>query len=546
VSDDHGHSHGDEKKESPAPTNTVGGLSREQLLVMYGFVRQHHKDDWKGRVGKYNTEAKRRQAVKKLSKDTIEKWADREKTEVVDEAFSLTDYPGNGIRYRIIFESATEGIEESYFNVLELARSQFGMPVVHKVSDYFTASENSAFFGNSQQRLGIQQDRVQQFLGNIGKFVKELFQMVRELRIIDERLAIYEASGGLTLMDHGQKKKDEHGHAVSAVKRSHAADVTLKSIFTDLVEGGTKNPQSVFGLASQVNFTLLPDLFFNEYVDDKDQVDAVVDRMQYNKSLKAVLKRKLYQYLVWKEKTYHELVHRKRFNLKYLRQHWAIIQMYMKWAKPYLRNIERLTMNQGQFESPDIIAAFETSVVEVEFIATKPKAKDGYYPIVLASFFFRTRPDMSVRKEYQQGPAHLGRMDLNIRAYAWTEEQLAAYRNMKKREEIELLGLLDGSLSAIMESLGEDFEVYLAAAGEEIVHDEPEPADKPKQEGALAPFVSVAKGVKEMVEAFLPTGGGHDDHDHGHNSPKSAMGDATRVAGLIYTTFKKQKRMITW
>src|SRR5262249_54871452 len=140
---------------------------------------------------------------------------------------------------------------------------------------------------------------------------------------------------------HGKTNKGP-----ASPQHSHAADVTLKSIFTDLVEGGTKNPQSVFGLASQVNFTLLPDLFFNTYIAHKGDVDRTVDGMAYNKSVKAVLKRKLYQYLIWKDKTYSELITRRNFNVKYLRQHWTIIKMYMQWVKPYLRNIQRLTMQQ--------------------------------------------------------------------------------------------------------------------------------------------------------------------------------------------------------
>ena len=62
---------------------------------------------------------------------------------------------------------------------------------IDKITDTFSASENSSFFGTSQQRVGLQQDKVSQYLATIGKMIKELFQLVRELRIIDERLGYY-------------------------------------------------------------------------------------------------------------------------------------------------------------------------------------------------------------------------------------------------------------------------------------------------------------------------------------------------------------------
>jgi hypothetical protein len=539
MSGDHGHA-----EQVAVPVATHGGLTRQQLLLMYGFVKDHHKEEYKQKIGHYKSDAKRRAAVRKIDGKKLKEMVLDERAEIVDGNFDYTGYPAGAARFRLMFESSSENVEDSYFLILELIRQQFGFPNIHKTTDYFAASENSAFFGNSQQRLGIQQDRVQQFLANIGKFVKELFQMVRELRIIDERLAIYEAA----MPDGGEKANPSksHNHTAHEKKQhSHAADVTLKSIFTDVVEGGTKNPQSVFGLASQVNFTLLPDLFFNEYVAHQDQVDARVDSMQYNKSLKAVLKRKLFQYLVWKEKTYNELKVRRSFNLKYLRQHWTIIKMYIAWVKPYLRTIQRLTMNASSFDSPDLIAAFETALIEVEFVAYRP-AKGGYHPTIVASFVFRSRPDMSVRREYQQGPVHMGRMDLNLRAYSWSPEQIENYKKLKQREEIELLGLLDSSLGDIMDSLGDDFENYLKEAGEDIdekeQHDGPPP---PRPDGALAPFASIFGGFKDMFEAFIPSGGSKDDH-HGHGSPSGAFKDASSAAANVYHVYKKNRRMVTW
>ena len=69
-----------------------------------------------------------------------------------------------------------------------------GFPIVEKIIDVFTSAEQSAFWGQSSTRLGFQQDKVSQYLATIGNMIKDMFQLVRELRILDERLGYYEDS----------------------------------------------------------------------------------------------------------------------------------------------------------------------------------------------------------------------------------------------------------------------------------------------------------------------------------------------------------------
>jgi hypothetical protein len=213
-------------------------------------------------------------------------------------------------------------------------------------------------------------------------------------------------------------------------------------------------------LSQTVGFTILPDLFFNTHVYKVEELDKVIDDMTYNTSVKNVLRRKLYQFINWKHRTHEELQNRRKFNLSYLRQHWGIIKTYMQWAKPYLRNIQRLQMNPESQKDPELITSFDTNLSEVEFVARKP-ANNGVHPVLVCKFTFRSRPEMAVRKEYQQGPAHMGRLQMEFRSYAWTEQEIQNYQRMREQEVIELIGLLDNSLEETMNALKEDFEIYL-------------------------------------------------------------------------------------
>ncbi len=506
----------------------------KKLLFTHGFITKDGAE-----YGAMSTEERE----KKLSeltdeeKNNLYNYADVELLETADGYFSETNYPSSLGHLRIVWESAAHGVEEQYFWVLEHLKQDRGFAQVIKITDLYAASEASAFWGNQQQRISAQQNNAQGLLANIGKFVKELFQMVRELRIIDERLDMYE----------NWNAKQEDG----SYKRSKAADVTLKSLFTDQVEGGTKNPQSVFGLASTVGFAILPDLFFNTHVYSTEEMEKTVEELDVNVAVKNMLKRKLYQFLIWREKTHKELLNRRRFNVSYLRQHWAIIQTYMSWAKPYLKNLKRIQMRQDIDEDPTIISSFDQSITEVEILA-KHQPKGAIWPVLIVNFTFRTRPDMNIRKEYQQGPSHMGRLEINFRSYAWTEQQIQSYKAMRAQEDLELLGMLDSSLVAVMEGLGDDFKRYL----EEIdpAKKKEEKKEDKKKKGAykqdvldtLDPFVAIFGGFGEMFSIFVPRKGPKKKAQPKGGDIAGAQAVAKNQMYLSWQVFKKAKKMIAW
>jgi hypothetical protein len=441
-------------------------------------------------------------------------------------------------RYRLVVEASSLNIEETYYWLLNYIRQDSSFRNVVKLTDIFTASEQSAFWGAAQSRIGIQQDRASQYLKGIGEMVKQLFQLVRELRIIDEKLEPRKQWGKI-----------------------RAADVALKGEYTDLVEnrGGQVQPGSIYHLAQSVGFTILPDLFFNTHVYSLDDIDKKVDELKFNKNVKQVLRRKLYAFVNWKLKTDKELESRRLFQLKYLRQHWNIIKMYMNWVKPYLRNIARMQMNPEMSESPDIVSAFETSMTEIELLCYKESQTD-YHPSIVVTFKHRTRPEMSYQQDQyaHRGPIHFGTVEVTFRGYAWTTNQIEAYKKFKREEDILLLGLVDESVKAAMESLGEDMENYLWEAGEKEFDEKrraQEFADKKKKKeleksmaiGMIDPFISVFKGFWEMFSLLAPSGVvGKGKKEKKKGSPKEAEKSAAMEMYLMYKNYKKGHGMLSW
>lgn len=180
----------------------------------------------------------------------------------------------------------------------------------------------------------------------------------------------------------------------------------------------------------------------------------------------------------------------------------------MAWVKPYLKNIQRLMMDQSKVETPDILVAFETSMMEVEILAKKPqkKVKIGgkdiqVWQVIVLHLWFRTRPEMSyVQEGYQKGPLHVGRVQITFRAYAWTDKEIELYKKMREQEDFKLLGLIDASVKSAMEALGDELMRYLEEAGEEMKKKEEKKPEKPPT--VISPFANVYKGFKDMFTLY--------------------------------------------
>lgn len=498
------------------------------------------------------------------------KFKDEEEAELVSGFKEKTGFPKPNYFYRLVVESINLPIEEAYFWTVDELRYGWSYNRFVKITDIFAASEQSSFFGVSEQRIGLQQDKAAQFLKGISEMLKALFQIVREIRVIDERVGYYTHT-----FNRAKTGKDDE---------ASGSEITLKGIWVDQVEGGVKNAASVYGLAQTVGFSALPDLFFRVRVDDigldktpakefdettnkiVGRVDTAIDNLEgFNEKIKEVLKRKLVQYYMWKMRTYRELMTRRKFTIKYLRQHYDTIKLYMGWVKPYLRNIQRLQMTEKLVKNDvaDMIKAFEGALVEVEVLCYKDKGSHSggitYYPCILVHIYYRTRPSLSyVQEGYQRGPMHTGKFDMVLRGYVWSEDQIKNYQRMKDEEDIELLSSINESIREAMESLGDELKNYLEEGGE-IVDKQKDDDKKPENaisqtvKGVAEPFIGVVEGVKEVLSPLkdvIPkrkgsqAKKGDDVHDSLEISELNAS--LRRELYQTYKNYKKMHNMMTW
>ncbi len=458
---------------------------------------------------------------------------EEEERETIKGNYGKTGFPEPLKYYQLMYEVYDLSLEEPYFWVLHTMKEY--LPIVEKLEDSFAASENSAFFGVTQQRIGAQQDKVSQLLATVGKMIKELFQLVRELRIIDERLEYYQE------VEREIKKPVE--------QRSKSADITLKGFFVDLVQGGGKSAASVYGMARELEFITLPDLFFDappfKSAEEIDQHMRGLEK-NFNQNVIRVLHRHLRQYIEWRRRTADEHASRRRFQLAYLKQHFEIIKMYIDWIKPYLRHVARLNMKERNTASPDLISAFEGSMLDIELLGRK--SKGGANGCILATFNYRTRPELKVVQEgYQRGPVHIGKFEMHLRVYGWSDEQVKNYKALKKQEGLDLMGGVSESVREAMNSLGNELTKYLDEADGTKKEAQKE-AKKEDKKSFLEKFLgefytsskSEEKGKGPSVKDLRK-------QQEGINKEMEGLVSGVKFTAFnLFKTFKKAHRMVMW
>ncbi len=426
----------------------------------------------------------------------------------------FSGYPKSLRNYRLVHQNYQLSVEESYYWILGQMMHDHGFNAkdMIKISDVFSASELSTYWGVSAQRLSIQQDRAAQYLRFIAEMTKTMFQLIRDLNIVDEKLGYYKQTFG----DDPNTAQD--------------GEIVLKGQYADLVEGGPKNPASIFGMAQNFNFVTLPSLFFQTRVpgktleEVKKNIHPFMQKQKFgNKTFKDVLERKLSEYYSWKFRTYDQLKTYRKLYKSYLKQHYNNIKLYMQWVKPYLKNIKTLTPNSSLSKSPELVSAFENQLIEIEYLGVRPIGTAN--SVVLVNFSFRTFPHMEyVPNSQERRSVMMGKLEMNLKSYAWTKEQIENYVKMKEEEDMELLKDIDMGIHEAMDSMKADIMHYL-----DEKEDEPDPVvpgytgpkykidkrtgkvvkikqqdmqKKVSNDSVLSPFTEVVKGFGLFVEPF--------------------------------------------
>jgi len=441
-----------------------------------------------------------------------------------------------GEEHKLVYDSTSETLEPVYFWILDFMNGLFKS--VDKLVDNFASSPGSGHFAEIGQRATRMQEEAMKIMQTVGVMVKSLVQIIYDLREFEIRLSQYKSANS--------KDKAE----------AEAGLLGLKQIWMDNVDI-KRGRGSINMLAQDLQFVTIRDAFMiANSVDD-------IKKMDLNDRVKRLLEPRIFEFLKWREISEKEIKKRYDVERAYLKNQVNSLQMYTRWAKPYLK--ASVQLQQKDMKNPALVNVFDTMVLQLSIMgknkfdvneaATDPykkvlpdsfrnlKLKRNYNSCVLIDFNFRGIPQ-KVGQHYTFG----GRVEVVFRSFALNDDELKMLeQKMAKSDLNDAMGLVEGMTTDSLDAIKEDIDYFTREISER--------ADEEKKRGDendVNPFA-----------ALLGLGGKKEEKKNDKKKEKDitevkpdsyvesmvrnlALGSANGLCFAVYDVYKKAHGMASY
>jgi len=383
-------------------------------------------------------------------------------------------------RSNLIYDAFGSSLEPTYFWILDFMDKEYEKSF--KLIDSFIASPGSAYFSELGQKASIMQDRATKLLGDANQVIKSVLNIIYDLKEFKLRLQVYD----------DMRSEDKN--------KKYASLLSLKQIWLDTVDIKRGN-SSVKALAvgGGPNFVTLIDAFMvaNTLSD--------VKKLDLNERVRRIIEQRVSEFLRWFEESEKEL--RKRFEIErsYLRSQVNAVQLYARWAKPYLKAARAL--EQRASPSAALVNSFNSVILELTLLGQQKDQTMGYvgrgdlpkfanevkrrkyYPIVIVDMNFRTSPE----RMQQGGHGFRGRLEADFSSYGLNEIELNTLREELEKDDFgDVLKLIEGVTTDSLGQIQKDIDEFLKEDSKPIVKKE---ADNP-----FSALFSIFKREKKSSE----------------------------------------------
>ena len=375
--------------------------------------------------------------------------------------------------HSMTYDSPAEQLEPVYFWILDFM-NDLGFKT-EKPVDNFAATAGGGFFAELGARATKMQEEGMKILGSVNVVIKSIINLIYDLKEFEIRLKQYDM-----MKSKEQKEKD-------------AGFLGLKQIWMDKVDM-QKGRGSINLMSQEIGFTTLRDAFMIARKPED------IDRMDLNDRVKRILKPRLAEFLEWLDRSESEL--RKRFEIEksYLKSQTNALKLYTRWAKPYLRAAEQLSMKEQKLSEPALVNAFNSVILELSILGTKEikvkdeaeagtlprafrdlKMKRKYHACIFVDFVFRAIPSRTQQGGYVYG----GKVNVKFKAFALNDDELKAFRKeMEKQDFNDALKMVEATTEESLKQIADDIEHFLGDKEKEKKKEE----EKKKSKGLAGLF----------------------------------------------------------
>lgn len=358
-------------------------------------------------------------------------------------------------QYQLAYDASSESLETIYYWILDnIVVTEFR--TVEKIIDNFISAPGSGHFSEMGAKATRMQEEGMKLLANANNVIRSILNIIYDLKEFKIRLAVYD------------------DYRSSDPKKKQGAIYSLKQIWMDGVDI-KKGTTSLKGLVQQFDYVTIIDAFMaTNSLEELDKVDL-------NERVKRILSQRISEYNRWIEESEREL--RKRFEVEkiYLKSQVSAVQLYARWAKPYLKWARQLEQNASPTAS--LVNSFNTTLLELSIIALRtydPKEdvdKDDlpkiflkfmaektvrkYISIMLLELKYRSYPERTPNSGY----GFRGRVDMKFTPYALSEEELKILKKELEKDDVDdVFRLVEGATTESLGKLKEDVDEFLSDA----------------------------------------------------------------------------------
>jgi len=417
--------------------------------------------------------------------------------DIIDVRLSKNVFSLQGIKnpiedHSLSYDSLMQSLEQTYFWIIDYINSEY--KGAEKLVDSFLASPGSGHFSEMSQRSTKLQEEGMKIFGLTNTVLRSILNIIYDLKEFKMRLKYY----------------DDYRKGTPVEKE--AAFFSLKQIWLDQVDikkGGTSLKQLAITGANQPGFVMLIDAFMAA-----DSVEKA-KKIDLNDRNKRIIVQRISEFLEWHERSEEEL--RKRFNIEktYLKTQVNTLNLYMSWAKPYLKALHKLKQDES-LDSAELVTNFNTALFQLTLLGKAPydpigdiqqgdlpelykklikdKRLRNYNDIVVVDLKFRSIPD---RSDQRGGYTYRGKVDIRFTSFALTDEEIETLKKEMQKDDFDdamkaISGATDESIGEIKKDLDEFLDDNKK---EKEKKDEEEKRDK-AEENDINPFKSLFSFLK--------------------------------------------------
>jgi len=358
--------------------------------------------------------------------------------------------PNPAAEHQLIYNSSIQTLEPVYFWILDFMNGAFK---TEKLIDNFASSPGSGHFSELQGKISQMQQEASRVLGTVNNILKGVINLIYDLKEFKIRLSNYDAANS--------KDKLE----------AEAGLLGLKQIWMDRVDTQRGTGSILSMSAGNLQFVTLRDAFM--VVNSIEEVD----KLDLNERVKRVLKPRVQEFFEWKKRSEAELKKRYEIEKIYLKSQVDALKLNARWAKPYLKAAQQLSMNQKLAGRPELVNIFNTVFLQLTLMGISPlKVEEEvvnkdlpyefkkmklrkYNSVVFVDFNFRGIPS-----RIQQGGHYVfgGRAEVTFKAYALNDDEIELLKNKLTESDLnDSLTLIEGMTQDSLEQIKVDLDEFL-------------------------------------------------------------------------------------